>query len=341
MKEPRLGFGLGVVCLLSLAAPAAAQCDADGDIEFVCGPVSPEDLYAIPDSPWIIVSSMVDGGNLYVTDTRDHRSRVLYPTATSQPRPDTDMYGACPGPLAREFRPHGINLREENDGRHTLYVVGHGARESVEVFEIDARAATPTATWIGCVVAPDGTGLNSVAALPDNGFVATNFQRPEGELWEWQPASGWAKVPGSETSGPNGVEASADGQWLFVGGWGTQSLIRLSRGRTPVEVDAADVGFHIDNVRFAPDGSLLAAGHVGATPDAIFACLRERECDGVRSRVARVDVRTLAVDDLVSYPPNDTFILGTVALEVGDELWMGGIAGSDRIVRFPVASLPR
>ncbi len=341
MKELRLGFGLGVVCLLSLAAPAAAQCDADGDIEFVCGPVSPEDLYAIPDSPWIIVSSMVDGGNLYVTDTRDHRSRVLYPTATSQPRPDTDMYGACPGPLTREFRPHGINLREENDGRHTLYVVGHGARESVEVFEIDARAATPTATWIGCVVAPDGTGLNSVAALPDNGFVATNFQRPEGELWEWQPASGWAKVPGSETSGPNGVEASADGQWLFVGGWGTQSLIRLSRGRTPVEVDAADVGFHIDNVRFAPDGSLLAAGHVGATPDAIFACLRERECDGVRSRVARVDVRTLAVDDLVSYPPNDTFILGTVALEVGDELWMGGIAGSDRIVRFPVASLPR
>lgn len=341
MKELKLGFGLGVVCLLSLAAPAAAQCDADGDIEFVCGPVSPEDLYAIPDSPWIIVSSMVDGGNLYVTDTRDHRSRVLYPTATSQPRPDTDMYGACPGPLTREFRPHGINLREENDGRHTLYVVGHGARESVEVFEIDARAATPTATWIGCVVAPDGTGLNSVAALPDNGFVATNFQRPEGELWEWQPASGWAKVPGSETSGPNGVEASADGQWLFVGGWGTQSLIRLSRGRTPVEVDAADVGFHIDNVRFAPDGSLLAAGHVGATPDAIFACLRERECDGVRSRVARVDVRTLAVDDLVSYPPNDTFILGTVALEVGDELWMGGIAGSDRIVRFPVASLPR
>ncbi len=341
MKELRLGFGLGVVCLLSLAAPAAAQCDADGDIEFVCGPVSPEDLYAIPDSPWIIVSSMVDGGNLYVTDTRDHRSRVLYPTATSQPRPDTDMYGACPGPLTSEFRPHGINLREENDGRHTLYVVGHGARESVEVFEIDARAATPTATWIGCVVAPDGTGLNSVAALPDNGFVATNFQRPEGELWEWQPASGWAKVPGSETSGPNGVEASADGQWLFVGGWGTQSLIRLSRGRTPVEVDAADVGFHIDNVRFAPDGSLLAAGHVGATPDAIFACLRERECDGVRSRVARVDVRTLAVDDLVSYPPNDTFILGTVALEVGDELWMGGIAGSDRIVRFPVASLPR
>ena len=336
-----LGYSLVVVSVWSLAAPAAAQCDADGDVKFVCGPVSPEDLYAIPDSPWIIVSSMVDGGNLYATDTRDHSSRVLFPNATSQLRRDANMYADCPGPIASEFRPHGINLRERSNGLHTLHVVGHGAREAVEVFEIDARAATPTATWIGCVVAPDGVGLNSVAALPGYGFVATNFQRPVGELWEWQPGRGWTRVPGSETNGPNGVEASADGQWLFIGGWGTQSLIRLSRRRTPLEVEAANVGFHIDNVRFAPDGTLLAAGHVGATPEAIFACLRERQCNGVRSRVVRVNVQTLAVEELVSYPSSETFILGTVALEVGNELWMGGIAGSDRIVRFPAATLPR
>lgn len=335
------GYGVVVVCVWGLAVPVAAQCDPEGDVGFVCGPVSPEDLYAIPDSPWVIVSSMIDGGNLYATDTRDYSSRAIFPAAALPPRPDTDLYGECPGPVTREFRPHGINLREGNSGLHTLYVVGHGAREAVEVFEIDARAATPTATWVGCVIAPDGTGLNSVAALPDGGFVATNFQRPEGEVWEWQSESGWTRVPGSVTNGPNGVEASTDGQWLFIGGWGTQSLIRISRGRTPVEVDAADVGFHIDNVRFAPDGSLLAAGHVGPTPDAIFTCLRERQCDGVRSRVARVDVLTLAVEDLVSYPPSDTFILGTVALEVGDELWIGGIAGGDRIVRLPSATLPR
>ena len=133
------------------------------------------------------------------------------------------------------------------------------------------------------MVAPAGVGLNSVAALPGDGFVATNFQRPEGELWEWQPSGGWGRVPGSLTNGPNGVEASSDGAWLYIGGWGTQSLIRISRGRSPVEVESADVGFHIDNVRFAPDGSVLAAGHVGPTADAIFRCLREGECDGVQS----------------------------------------------------------
>ena len=51
---------VAVLCLLGLARPSAAACDPDGDVQFLCGPVSPEDLVAIPQSPWIIVSSMED-----------------------------------------------------------------------------------------------------------------------------------------------------------------------------------------------------------------------------------------------------------------------------------------
>ena len=68
---------------------------------------------------------------------------------------------------------------------HTLYVVGHGGQEAVEVFRLDASGAAPTFTWVGCVVAPDMVGLNSVAVLPDGGFAVTNFKFTEGELWEW------------------------------------------------------------------------------------------------------------------------------------------------------------
>ena len=57
--------------------------------------------------------------------------------------------------------------------------------------------------------------------------------------------------------------------------------------------------------------------------------------------MARVDPDSLVVDQLVGYPSNETFILGTVALEVDDELWIGGIAGSDRILRFQTSGLPR
>ena len=43
------------------------------------------------------------------------------------------------------------------------------------MFEVDARPQTPVLTWIGCAVAPDPIGLNSVRGLPDGGFIATNF----------------------------------------------------------------------------------------------------------------------------------------------------------------------
>ena len=326
-----------LVCLLALPAAAAAQCDPDGDVQFVCGPGNPEDLAAVPESPWVIVSSMAAGGGLVATDARDHTSRPVYPLETSAPRHDTATYASCPGPDTSGFQPHGLGLRRGADGVHTLYVVRHGDREAIEVFEVDARGDSPAFTWVGCAIAPEGVRLNSVAALPDGAFVATHFRPDGGELWEWQPGAGWSQVPGSETAGPNGIEASADGRWFYIGGWGTQSLIRLSRGQTPVETDSVAVGFHIDNVHFAPDGSLLAAGHAGSGPDSIFACIRQGDCDGITSRVARVDPDSLAAEEVVHYPSNDLLIVGTAGIEVGDEIWVGGIGGGQRIGRFPAS----
>ena len=40
-----------VVCLLGIAGPSAAACDPDGAVQFLCGPVSPEDLAVVPQSP--------------------------------------------------------------------------------------------------------------------------------------------------------------------------------------------------------------------------------------------------------------------------------------------------
>ena len=73
---------------LMLAAPSAAQCGPDGDIQFVCGPVSPEDLVPVPDAPWVLAAGMEDDGYLYAIDTRTHGSSVLFPTATYGSRPD-------------------------------------------------------------------------------------------------------------------------------------------------------------------------------------------------------------------------------------------------------------
>ena len=320
--------------LLWYGSPAAAQCEPDGAVQFVCGPVSPEDLIPIPQSPWVIVSSMEDDGYLSATDSRDYSSTVLFPKETSSPRHDSVTYGSCPGMVTDQFRPHGINLRQGDDAIHTLYVVRHGARESIEVFEVDASGVTPTLTWIGCAVAPDALGLNAVVPLPDGGFAATSPRT--GDVWEWHVGMGWTKVPGSEDIGPNGLEISPDGKWFYVAGYGSQSVIRLSRDQTPVRKETVEIGFNIDNVHWATDGSLLAAGHSTPTRTRVGECMRQRMCEGITSRVARVAPQTLTAREIFTYPTNDYLLLGTVAIQVGGDIWVGGIAGGDRIARIPV-----
>ena len=328
----------GILFVQGAVGQNSQQCGADGSVQFLCGPVSPEDLIAIPQTPWVIASGMEDDGYLYLLDVRNNTSATLYPIDSSVPRHDTARYSSCPGPISGQFRPHGISLRPGDNDTHTLYVVRHGEREAIEVFEVDITGTSPSLNWIGCVVAPESVSLNSVVALPGGGFAVTNFQLPTGDLWEWQSDTGWEVVPGSETSGPNGIEVSPDGRWFYIGGWGSRSLIKLSRGQNPVQSEAVNVSHHIDNVRWAPDGSLFAAGHVGAEQTAIIGCLGQGQCDGVTSRVTKIDPQDLTAQEIVRYPSNELLILGTVAIQVGEEIWVGGIAGGDRIARFPAPS---
>ena len=157
------------ICVLLLFTSwngfAAAECDADGDVQFLCGPVSPEDLAQVPDSPWVVASGMEDDGYLYFTNSDDLSTTAVYPAANAR-HELIDRFADCPGPLTSGFRPHGVNLVRGENGIHTLLVVRHGDRESIEVFEIQETSSTPELTWIGCVIAPDGIVFNSVVATP-------------------------------------------------------------------------------------------------------------------------------------------------------------------------------
>src|SRR5207247_11202071 len=190
---------------------------------------------------------------------------------------------------------------------------------STVIFHLYDRRTRPTLTWIGSAVAPDPLELNSVVGLPDGGFVTTNFSpraadaagrgrmmagENNGEVWEWHTGTGWKVVPGSESAGANGLEISKDGKWLYIGGWGSQSFIRLSRGQTPVKKDSVPVGFRVDNLRWAPDGTLLAAGQGGTAPSQT-------------SNVVKVDPATLKFQELVRSPSIEAFGVTTVAIEIG------------------------
>jgi sugar lactone lactonase YvrE len=124
-------------------------------------------------------------------------------------------------------------------------------------------------------------------------------------------------VPGSEAAGANGLELSADGRTLYVAAWGTQSFFRLSRGTTPPQRDEVPLGFRVDNIHWARDGSLFAVGQAGRAWKAV-----------------KIDPATLAVRDVLVAEDTPEFNAGTALAEVGDTLWVGSFRGN-RIVILP------
>lgn len=338
-------------CMAASSAKDAA-CLPQGSVRFICGIVSPEDLVSIPGTDWVVASGYEGGGALHVIHARTARAEQIFPTATPRIRRDARGYPDCPGPPdpaeKEQFSAHGLNVRPGREGRHTLYVVHHGFRESIEVFAVDATPSVPTFTWIGCVMAPEIASLNAVAPLPDGGFVASsNYRRGDpaararghagrnsGEVWEWHATGAWTVVPGSEAPGPNGVEVSADGAVLYVNLWPVRKIMRLSRGRLPVQRDEVDVPFHPDNIRWQTDGTLLSAGHYAATIQRASECLRTM-CGDAAARIARLDPRTMSFRIVVEYPSTDVFFGATAALQIQREIWIGSVRG-DRIARYPV-----
>lgn len=282
---------------------------------------------------WVAASAFSGTGGVMVVRVRDRQPFTVYPATNAKHRHDTRTYPACPSPPdTANFTTHGLYVEPGNGPVFKLFVVGHGARESIEIFEIDTRPATPEATWLGCVIAPDPIGLNSVRALPDGGFLTTNFlsrnstreatQRmregeQNGEIWEWHTASGWQKVPGSEAAGANGIELSDDGQTLYVAAWGTQSFFRLSRGKTPVERTDVPLGFRVDNIHWARDGTLYAVGQATQGWKAV-----------------KIDPNTLEVREMLTMADTPEFNAGTALAEIGDTIWVGSFRGN-RLAIFP------
>src|ERR1700686_1055358 len=208
-------MSIGIVITLSLvggsAEAKAAGCEAIGDVRFICDQLGPEDLAAVPGSDWVLSSGMAAKGAIRLFNPRDQSPTVLFPSAASRERPNKKTDDPCPGPIGSEgdkFRAHGLYLRPGQNAVHTLYVVHHGGRESIEVFEFDARPKAPTLTWIGCAVAPDPIGLNSVVGSSARGCFHQNFL-PRGtdaaarermmagginrEGWGWDPGTGRKK----------------------------------------------------------------------------------------------------------------------------------------------------
>ena len=349
-----------LACTLLMGGPAGAttadtkpaapeDCTPSGVLQFLCGPSRVEDVVPISGRRALVGSSAADPagsrpGALLLIDTASRTSAPLAIRTTSKPK---SPYAGCPGPpdLAK-LAPHGLAIRALSAGHEALYVVNHGGRESIEIFDLSSAGSHVALDWIGCAVLPTGASGNGVAPLPDGGFVASKFldttrgamvpQLASGEkngvAYRWSPHSGFTILEGSEGVGDNGIEVSQDGRWVFVNIWGEKKIVRLALAGSDAPRSIA-VPFLPDNIHRAADGSLIVTGQVADLPDlpACFAanCPLDWEVD-------RLDPLSLKRSVLLHQKGSHAFNGASGAVQIGHELWVASVFSNRlAIVRKP------
>lgn len=345
-----------LLCLASgpgLVTAQEACAEADG-YAFICGPVNAEDLVQVPGTDWIIASGMAPGTALFLVDGPRRLWNSLYPARQPRARQDLARYGACPGsPDPNNFITHGLNIRAGEGGHSTLYAVGHGGREAIEVFDVDASRGSPVLTWIGCVLMPEHMEANSVASFSDGAIVATVLIHPDktffqaisgeptGGVYKWSPGdAGFALMAGTELAANNGIEVSADEREIFVASSGLHTVVAFSNTnpsrllRSSPELDITP-----DNVHMGAGGRLLTAGMLnedaacGSIIDpATFDLAKIATCHRPFKAYA-IDPRSLAVEVISSGPATAGWSNATMALEVGDDVWLGTFSGNRIAIR--------
>lgn len=348
---PEVQDAATVVSAAGATAPVpSAACADEAVIAYLCGPVNAEDILALGTTDWLLVSGMngelsnnpAINGRIHLVNPVERSWEVLFPGPAPVFAHNTELFADCPGPLdTGNFSAHGLALRAVDNGpqQYLLYMTSHGAREAIEVFEIDALLQ-PTIRWIGCVPMPATSWTNSIAILADGGFVATQFMDPTGSgmagvlrreitghIFEWHPGGEVTVMPGTELSGPNGIVASDDDRYLFVAAFGTREVVRFDRSTTPPEKEAVTISVAPDNIRWASNGTLYTAG--GNVTD---------DCGGPNCGTG------WSVIEIVPWNLQATRVAGvdasvamqgvSSALPVGDEIWIGTYSG-DRLGILP------
>ncbi len=327
-------------------APALAGCGAQTGYEIICGTNSPEDLEPTPDGRYLIVTQYLNqgrggasGAGLSLFDPSTKRfTKIPETVERDQNWGDPN----CPGPLGDALVSHGESLAKRRNGVWALYVVNHGGRQSIEMFELRKAAPGWTLVWHGCEVGAHD--YNDVAILPDGGFVASYPSglvtgnrgamppgSPTGYVTRWTLGRGESPVPGTQMRGPNGVVVSADGRYLYVNEFSAKKIRKYDLKENK-ELNSAQVDFLPDNLTWTKQGHLLVAGVKGARGDCPEGSGRPCLQGFGITEIDPAKMQTRPIFDSVNYPPLMASV--SVALKVGDAIYVGAFTG-DRLLRIP------
>ena len=352
----RARLPLPVLAVVLVAYPGAAhaqqrgqgpqrvlmECGTHGDVEIICGTRSPEDLELAPDGKSVIVSQMggLDSsarGEIALFDPAKKSFDKM--TITAEPLKDWGD-SACPGPLGDKLAPHGVSLSRRSGGATQLYVVNHGGRESIEMFEVKQAVGSLTLMWHGCVLAKNA--YNDVAALPDGGFAATHptslgikgneifSGQPSGIVARWAPGKGETELAGTKAGFPNGILASSDGRYLYYAAWTDREVHKYDL-KAGIEIGVIKLDFMPDNLTWTKKRQILAAGVKGTQGD----CPSGSGAPCIQGfGVAAIDPGKMRAKKVFDSQGKGALISGvSVALQVKDSIYIGSFQGN-RLLRI-------
>jgi hypothetical protein len=195
---------------------------------------------------------------------------------------------------------------------------------------------------------PPGLQANSVTAFSDGTLLATVFNLPgksleavfqgqiSGAVYQWRPGEGaFTALPGTELSGDNGVDVSADEREFYVVATGSRKVYVFSRQPLKIVREVALPGFFPDNLHWSRDGRLILAGPVESEPSCPKAADPAEQLKLAMSCphgfiAAALDPATFNVTVLAREPPNNVFSNVSTGILVDHELWFSSWA-TDRV----------
>jgi SMP-30/Gluconolactonase/LRE-like region len=327
--------------------PPLAACGSHGDIEVLCGTHNPEDLELTPDGKYLIATQFVNQGRTGTAGSGmalyDLASKTFTKMAVTD-EPDKSWGDpACPGPIGDALVSHGESLAKRKNGAWALYVVNHGGRQSIEMFELKSAAGSWALVWHGCEVAAHD--YNDVAILPDGGFVGTYPTALSsgtanggpfggavtGYVARWTPGKGESEIMGTRIRYPNGVVVSRDGRYMYVNEFAGRQVFKYDL-KNDKAIGSVKVDFLPDNLTWTKEGHLLAAGVKGARGD----CPEGSGRPCIQGfGVAEIDPAKMQARAIFDSAAHEPLIGGvSVAFKVGDSIYLGAFQG-DRLVKIP------
>lgn len=332
--------------------PTISGCETIGEIRPVCGMQTPEDIAALDDGKHLLLSHFAGmehgSGSVSVFNIETETFVQQFPPVSGVINTDEADWGdaSCTPPALEEFRPHGTHLRQLDNGRWRYLVVNHGGRESIEMFELTRDASENSLSWRGCVLAAEETFMNDVVGLANGDLLFTRmFHRggdlemlksvlgiSTGDLWRWNKETGLRILPGTDAAQPNGLEISADGQFVYANMYMEKEVWKVN-AETGQKVATASLTHGADNSAWGTDGRLWAVIHTDGIPEMLSCFKTQSEPCAASFEVVAIDPQTMETEVVFSHA-GAPMGAATVAVPQGDRVYLGSFVG-DRLISVP------